>query len=186
LNYGFSKPDKDADIFKVRNDGLSYYRDFSRAMELIDLAPGFLNLPLSSSAVEELVEIPGDFAKELSGRTILFAAVLHSTHDTVLHLLERGCDPRHRDGANKRASDVIKERREKLINRMKQIWNGEVNPMLGEEETLKAEIKDVEITSKLLQVYMTGERLVNLSSGVKCWSLVQVRILQGKFKVFIG
>ncbi len=123
-------------------------------------------------------------AKEFAGRTILFAAVMHSTHDTVLYLLKQGSDPRHRDVMNKRASDVVKERRDKLINRMKDIWNGEGKSMLDEEETIKADIKDVEITSKLLQVYMTGERLVNLSSGVKCWKLVQVRVLQGTHKNF--
>jgi hypothetical protein len=54
---------------------------------------------------------------------------------------------------------------------MKDTCNGEGKSMLDEEETIKADIKDVEITSKLLQVYMTGERLVNLSSGVKWWKL---------------
>jgi len=78
-------------------------------MELIDLAPGFINQALSLSTIEELVE--GDIAKEFAGRTILFAAVMHSTHDTVLYLLKQGSDPRHRDVMNKRASDVVKERR---------------------------------------------------------------------------
>ncbi len=177
-----SSKEKDADIFKVKNDGISYYQDFSRAMELIDLAPDFLNQPLPSSTIEELLE--GEIVKELTGRTILFAAAMYSTHDTVLYLLKQGSDPRHRDCMNKRASDIVKERRDKLINRMKDIWNGEGKSMSEEEEAIRADIKDVEITSKLLQVYMTGERLVNLSSGVKCWKLVQVRVLQGTHKIF--
>jgi hypothetical protein len=31
-----SQSEKDADIFKVRNDGISDYQDFSRGVELID------------------------------------------------------------------------------------------------------------------------------------------------------
>jgi len=78
----------------------------------------------------------------------------------------------------------VKERRQNLINRMKQIRSGEVTPNLDEEEMLKAEIKDVETTSNVIQVYMAGERLINLSSGVKSWSLVQVTILQGNCRCF--
>ena len=173
--------EKDADIYKVKSNEMSYCQDFSRAIELIELEPSFINLPLSSSTAEgDHVELP----RELVGRSILFAAVMYSTHSSVLYLLKRGSDARLRDLSNKRASDVVKERREKLINRMKQIWNGEVTPNLDEEEMLKAEIKDVETTSKVIQVYMAGERLINLSSGVKSWSLVQVKILQGNFMCF--